>query len=98
MQAPDHSLPGGLPLDLGNSSELKQSMSLSLCLHYSSDRFHRNALQAALVLRCRKAQIQIDQTQVTHTWGLSRTGNRTSLPSADLVTLPSTTGDFLASA
>lgn len=98
MQAPDHPLPEGLPLDLGNSSELEQSVSVRLCFHYSSDKFHRNALHAAPVLGCRNAQMQIDQTHITHTWGLSRTGNRTSLPSADLVTLPSTTGDFLASA
>ena len=73
-------------------------MRVCLFFHYSSDKFNRNALHATLVLRCRKVQIQTDQTQIAHTWGLSRTGNRTSLPSADLVTLPSTTGDFLASA
>ncbi len=98
MQAPDHSSPEGLPSGLGNSSKLEQSVNVRLCFHYRSDKFHRNALHAALVLRYRKAQMQIDQTHVTHTWGLRRTGNRTSLPSADLVTLPSTTGDFLASA
>ena len=48
MQAPDQSLLKGLPLDLGNSSDLEHAVSVRLCFQYSSD---RNAMHAALVLR-----------------------------------------------